>query len=265
MNNMEELKSNYEKDGFLIVPDAKIDKEALGNINVSLSAILENARSGFPYLSFSNYKDDCQLQRVTQIHMIEEILKLIIESNIGLIASRITSSKTIRIWGSQLYIKPTMSNESANVGIHSEFGEMPFFSKGVLTAWLPLNDVNKKNGTLKYIRSSHLWDRKINCTASNKNVISQKLEVFSDSNIPINEVDVKLNLGGVSFHHNKLLHYSDKNTDYETRIAIAIGLITDDSILDENFNDYGYLKIINNLKYCPIIYDDKKGEYAKNN
>lgn len=253
---MEELKVTYDKNGFLIVPDAKIDKDALRNINVSLSRIIDESNKNFPYLNFSNYGDEQKLQRVTQIHTINKVFNIIRDSEIGVIASKITSSKVIRIWGSQLYIKPIMNSGNANVGIHSEFNEMPFFAKGVLTVWIPMNNVSSNNGTLKYIKSSHLWSDDFNCEAANTDVESKKNQINDRLNQSYDEVTVTLDIGGVSFHHNKLLHYSDKNTGDFNRCAIAVGLMTDDLLLDDKFNDFGYSKIIDDLNYCPIIYSD---------
>ncbi|EAQ65815.1 SnoK-like protein [Marinomonas sp. MED121] len=258
---MEELKNSYEKDGFLVIPEVGLNKDVLINISASLPSILEKSKAGFPYLCFSNYGDNTKLQRVTQLHTISQILNLIINSDIGRIAAEITSSKKIKVWGSQLYIKPSGCFKNANVGIHSEYSEMPFFREGVLTAWLPLTDMNSINGTLRYLRSSHL-NENYNCKASDTNLTSQKKHL--ENYLLYNEYDdipVNLKLGGVSFHHNKLLHYSDINASCSSRFALAIGLMTDNLSINSDFSDYGYLKILDNLKYCPIIYQDD-GCYA---
>lgn len=247
---MEELKNSYERNGFLVVPEAGLNKGALKSISASLSLHIENSRKGFPYLGFSNHNDGSKLQRITQLHMIKDVCDIILNSKIGCIASGITGSKKIRIWGSQLYIKPNVPNLEANVGIHSEFSEMPFFSSGVLTVWIPLDDVSHKNGTLKYFKFSHLSDNNFKFGAVDKNIIYQKEKM----QIKYDEIAVNLNLGGVSFHHNKLLHYSDVNSSNKSRFALAVGLMTDDIVIDHDFNDFGYSNILDDLKYCPTIY-----------
>lgn len=251
---MEELKNSYEKNGFLVVPEAGLNKDVLKIISASLPNLLADSKKGFPYLNFSNYGDNTKLQRVTQFHMIKHVFETVEKSNIGRIASIITGSNKIRIWGSQLYIKPHVDSYDANVGIHSEFSEMPFFKSGVLTVWVPFNDVSQENGTLRYFKSSHTEKNNFQYDAINTDIISQKMDMLSKCNDRYEEIPVKLSQGGVSFHHNKLLHYSDQNYSKETRYALAIGLITDDMIIDQSCFDFGYFEILNNLNYCPTIY-----------
>jgi len=251
---MEGLKNSYERNGFLVVPEAGVNKDALKNISASLTSLITNSKKEFPYLNFSNYGDNSKLQRITQLHMIDEVIDVILNSKVGSIASEITNSKRIRIWGSQLYVKPKVHNFDANVGIHSEFSEMPFFNSGVLTAWIPFNDVSYENGTLNYLNSSHLSEIDFKCGAVEKNIKYQKESLLLESGFNYNETPVNLKVGGVSFHHNKLLHYSDVNFSSESRYALAVGLMTDNIVVDHDFNDFGYFNILNNLKYCPTIF-----------
>ncbi|MCO4800182.1 MAG: phytanoyl-CoA dioxygenase family protein [Colwelliaceae bacterium] len=249
---MDSNKFNYETNGYLVVPDASLDIEVLNYINASITSILSDSRKGFPYLCFSNYGDKNKLQRITQVHMITEIYSLIKNSSIGKIASEITNSKCIRIWGSQLYIKPSSNDLSTIVGVHNEHKEMPYFEDGILTVWIPLSDVCKNNGTLNYISQSHTENNEVYLRANNTDLNKEIFDSIEQKRI----VSVNIGVGGLSFHHHKLLHYSDVNKSESTRMAIAVGLMTDKVKVNTNNNDYGYNEIINSQFYCPVIYGE---------
>lgn len=249
---MDSNKFNYDTNGYLVVPDTNLDVEVLNYINTSITKILSDSRKGFPYLCFSNYGDNNKLQRVTQVHMITEIYELIKNSSIGKIASEITNSKCIRIWGSQLYIKPCTNDISTIVGVHNEHQEMPFFDDGVLTVWIPLSNVCKNNGTLNYISKSHIGNNDIYFRANDTDLNKELFDSIEQKKV----VEVDVRAGGSSFHHHKLLHYSDVNNSESIRMAIAVGLMTDNVKTNNNFSDYGYKKIINSLIYCPVIYGE---------
>lgn len=121
------------------------------------------------------------------------------------------------------------------MGIHNKapkFGtETPFHQDNfyfclspsfALTAYIPLEKQNKKNGCLKYIKSSHkngvLQHHLNNTKAFSSGLKKQK---YDEKQI----IYPNLNLGDVVFHHCNIIHGAEANYSIKNRNAVAIKIV----------------------------------------
>ncbi len=102
----------------------------------------------------------------------------------------------------------------------------------MVTCWIPLNDVSKKNGTLEFVKKSHKWGLSPpkGQFHSPENYKSE-LEKFAKNNNKEIDIDyVEVPAGGASFHHGYTWHGSGINSSNTDRKAIVAHCIPSNSI-----------------------------------
>ncbi len=251
------FRNEFERRGFIEFKNAGLDKPLLERAKHRVEQVLDGSyeTGAKPWSHFGD--GITELTRLSQIHMTDQVIfEAITQSKIGELAALLTGSKVIKVWGCQLFHKPKLSNSKGNVGFHRDSQHMPFFKKGVLTAWLPLTNVGANSGPLTVVEGSHLWDRDDYCTGGEIQSLDRQVKSLKDyyNNKTWDEKDIILDLGGVSFHSFDVLHGSYPNKSSLDRSVLTIGLITDSVELDEKVEDYGYSMILSDEKFCPTIY-----------
>ncbi|WDE01601.1 phytanoyl-CoA dioxygenase family protein [Thalassomonas actiniarum] len=249
-------KAQYESNGFHIESEKIIPEAVLSSAMAGIKRVASGEyNTGLaPWGKIGNSE---QLQRTAQIHLADQdIFNLVTQPAIGKVAAQITGANEIKVWGTQLYSKPPQLDTQANVGWHTDYQHMPFFRDGVITAWLPLIDVNENSGAITYIRGSHQWQN----AAPYLNAAIQDLGSVKSHFIRANkayswcEVTATMAAGGICFHHKDMIHGSSANQTPVYRHAIAIGLLTGQAEIDTKANDYGYRAVLDNRDFCPVIY-----------
>lgn len=248
---------SYHKNG-VYVADNALD---LALINAALEGAIEvtngNYDTGVPPWGALNLNDNTKLQRVLQVHLASrKILKLLKFSRIGKVAAELTQSTTIKIWGTQLYIKPKNTPQSV-VGFHRDYQHMPYFSSGVLTAWIPLTEIVEQAGPLIYITGSHNWQNSLPSSGGQVESIKEQKEKLKleSQNESWSEYSAVIPRGSVCFHNKDTLHGSEGNSTEHDRFALAVGLLTDQMTIDKNCDDFGYGENLENEDICPILYN----------
>lgn len=248
----------FSTDGCLLLDDIGLPSQLIDDAKNSIYQMLNKQfeTDVEPWCFVGDGKTE--VTRLSQIHLSSRhIYNLLTHPNIGKIAADITGSKKIRIWGTQLYYKPAGSGKKGQVGLHRDSQHVPYFKSGVLTAWLPLTNIHSNSGPLIYVKGSHQWD--IDLTYSGGHIQDMKSQKSllrcASSEYLWQESQATIPAGGICFHHMDMLHGSDENTSDEERIAIAFGLITDDATYCPDAEDFGYASILNDEKYCPVIYN----------
>ena len=90
----------------------------------------------------------------------------------------------------------------------------------VITLWLGFTDANSQNGCMKIIPGSHKWpDQKHEETYHENNLLARGQTIKG-----INEndsVEMPLNAGQFSMHHERMLHSSGPNTSDDRRLGMS--------------------------------------------
>lgn len=198
-----------------------------------------------------------KLTRISQIHTAnEQLYRMVTDGRIGELAAKVTGAKRIRIWGSQLYFKPADSGAGAVVGFHRDAQHMPFFKAGSFTAWLPLTDIALNSGPLIYVAGSHRWDLNDQSSGAQIQQFAAQCQQLRAEYAAKSwqEHPMLLPAGGISFHHQNLIHGSDVNASQQARCVIGLGLLTERFAIDSSQADYGYADILDDPYHCPMIY-----------
>ncbi|MBQ4860695.1 phytanoyl-CoA dioxygenase family protein [Pseudoalteromonas sp. MMG013] len=253
MNHKEE----FEKKGYIAFNNASLNISMLEQAKLRISHLLASKyETGVkPWSHFGD--GNSELTRLSQIHMCDSIIyKTITQSKIGELAAEITGARNIKIWGCQLFHKPHSTGLKGNVGFHRDSQHMPFFKKGVLTAWLPLNTITHNNGPLMVVNGSHKWPKTLINTGGDRQDIAEQVQLLRSyyTDHEWNEDAITLELGGISFHNFEALHGSYPNRTEADRSVITIGLFTEDVQLNNGVDDYGYGLILNDERFCPTIF-----------
>lgn len=248
----------FEENGFLVHPRACFEPslimEAYLGAQYVVSGIFD---TGEPPWAMIDTDDATKIQRVAQIHLASLTLyKLITHPNLGRLAAEATGAKTVKIWGTQLYLKRANSGAGGVVGYHRDSEHMPYFSKGSITAWIPLNHFCASAGPLHFVRGSHLWPHSTDYSgAQHQQREQQQAQLKAHYNsFDWQEVVSTLVPGSVSFHHQEVLHGSPPNTSNSDRWALGVGLLIDDYQINPNANNYGFADILDDAHACPTIY-----------
>ncbi|WP_164517466.1 phytanoyl-CoA dioxygenase family protein [Pseudoalteromonas rubra] len=247
---------NYPTSGFAIFNKQVISSTFLHSACQQIESIISgHSDTGLSHWGLVNGVDNNSLTRIAQPHFCSQAFyTLLTESEFGPLIADVLKCRKLKVWGSQLYIKPAGHSPSLNVGWHRDSQHMPFFKSGVATLWIPFSATSLATGCLKYVGGSQntkeyiqpLGGQELNLKAE-----TQRLAHFSAGDY--SETPVEVPLGGFSLHHWDLIHGSDANTSNSARIALSVGVYTEDLCIDRNTPDYGYAGILNNPRFCPSL------------
>jgi len=141
----------------------------------------------------------------------------------------------IVLWGTTIFGKPALSGKETPW--HQDGGYYPIRPLETLTIWIPLDDVTKENGPMRFIPGSHAskelyshsWlegdDKTINLVCDSKNFDATTAE------------DLILEAGQVSFHDVYMIHGSSANQTENRRAAFIVRLMPATSHYDHKLGE----------------------------
>ncbi|OCQ23346.1 hypothetical protein A7985_05220 [Pseudoalteromonas luteoviolacea] len=235
----------------------QLDKELVLKAKEEALSLYLDKKLSENYENSTGIVDPQQLSRIVHPHLTSAgIRQLILSKEFQQAAQLVCDSSLIKVWGCQLYIKPDQSAYSS-VGFHTDFQHMPYFGGKVITAWLPLGKFGAHSGSIAYVKGSNLWSLDIACLGAQHLQINQQLkdlksQVSDKYTLDLDVIDC--DVGDVFFHSNKTIHGSGPNQSDEFRVALAIGLVTNETTVDDTVPDYGYGQYINDETICPTIF-----------
>ena len=259
---MKATRKKYKTRGFHLFKDDAIDHSLLDEASNRITHIVKGEYdTGIKPWAVSNTDYKSELFRVIQIHLADRAFhELLTTSSIGEQIAAVTGANELRIWGTQLYMKPPFNHKSAIVGWHRDSQHANFFESGVVSVWIPLDHVDEFSGALTYVEGSH--DKKLfeaPCLDINENLEEEKYRIQQHSKVKSWKAHpVNLPKGGFSMHHWDLIHGSNTNFSKKHRAALAVGIATEKVRMNRQVNDYGYGKILSNQELCPILYKATK-------
>lgn len=154
---------------------------------------------------------------------IDELRRFVTAPILPAIAARLAGVRQIRLFHDQIVYKPPgQPLARTGVGWHTDrayWGTCT--SEHMLTAWIPLHDVDEDAGTMIVIDRSHTWPG------------GERLRYFHDRDVDAvrarigaagawEEVPYRLRAGQVAFHHCRTIHGSRDNRGRRPRIAWAV-------------------------------------------
>ena len=206
------------------------------------------------YLDWTPGKGDGLRMNDYIVYQKEGIRRLMLSPILGMIAAHLAGTSEIRLHNSSYVHKPSDHRDvDARVGWHTDRAYWKTCtSLEMLTAWVPLQDTNKENGTLAVLDGSHRWERTADVLAQQleRNFVTSSHEFLSNRlhslgvNVEPRAVPVKR--GHVSFHHCLLFHGSGRNRTERPRKAVILHLQDEANRYREAFEADGTKVTYNN-------------------
>lgn len=155
--------------------------------------------------------------------------KISTNESIGFIGSQLLGTDEIRLWHDQAIWKPAEGKEGtgeSNIGWHQDYGYWQISNTtNMVTAWIPLQDVNIENGAMRTIVGSHKWGLVEDSTAFFDKDMDKLKEKFASKGGSWVDEPCVMKAGQVAFHHSLTFHGSGPNLTDTPRLAIALHLL----------------------------------------
>lgn len=160
----------------------------------------------------------------------ERLTRLATSADIGRQAASLLGCDEVFLWHDQLLIKPPSVGGVANVGWHQDrlyWGLLG--GRDIITAWVPLADVDDEMGPLRFVDGSHRWGLQgdVEGFTPAEGHQGPTIDEHRDAE-GWHEHRVLLPAGGVSFHSPFTIHGSGPNTSDRDRPGLALHLIGSD-------------------------------------
>ncbi len=151
------------------------------------------------------------------------IARLIHESPIGAIAARLAGTEEVRLLDDQLVYKAPGVSTDTTVGWHADKAYWGTCSSDkLLTAWIPLHDIDEQRGPLVVLDGSHRWPGLEHTRFFNNPQLGDIEDWLRAQGHEPHRVPILLKKGQVSFHNGWTLHGSYPNRSDLSRIALAV-------------------------------------------
>ena len=153
---------------------------------------------------------------------IDELAQLVRAPILGAIAAKLTQSRSIRLLDDQLVYKPART-EQTTVGWHADHAYWGTCSSdNLITAWIPMHDVDLDRGPLIVLDGSHRWSGIEHSRFFNNPDLEAVEAQLQQEGRELKRVPLTMKKGQVSFHHCWTLHASLPNHSDDFRLALAV-------------------------------------------
>jgi ectoine hydroxylase-related dioxygenase (phytanoyl-CoA dioxygenase family) len=161
---------------------------------------------------------------------VEELRNFLRRPLIAAMAARLSRSPSIRLFHDQIIYKPGgRPLRDAGVGWHTDRAYWKTCtSQRMLTAWIPLADVDERSGSMIVIDKSHRWPGVEHLRFFHERDVEAVRQRF-DAPGPWMEVPYRLRAGQVAFHQCLTIHGSRENTMAKPRIAWTVHFQDEDN------------------------------------
>ena len=207
-----------------------IDDLHAGRRDHELPSIVDRAAS-HDEVRLSNYVS-------LQMNAVAELVRLPV---IGRIAATLTGSPSIRLFRDSVFFKPPSSRPTSTVvGWHTDAAYwQTCTAKNMLTAWIPLHDVDDAVGPLVLLDRSHRWPDNSHLRSSEERDLPAIEARFRSAGAPVVEVPARLRKGEVSFHDCRTVHGSRQNTGRTPRVAVTVHMQTAENRYQRAYDESG--------------------------
>ena len=139
-------------------------------------------------------------------------------------------------WGSHYFCK--MPRDGKSVAWHQDASYWPLTPSKTVTAWLAIDDADRENACMRFLRGSHLEGHLPFRSSKDAegNVLDQTVE---DVERFVDPVDVELKAGEISIHSDLLLHGSEANDSDRRRCGLTLRYCTPDVRAHLDWNQKG--------------------------
>lgn len=199
------------------------------------------------------------VRKIDNTHLANRTLfACVTHAGLGATAADLLGVDMIRLWHDQLLYKPPGGKSSGSIPWHQDYNFWKCSDRPeMITAWIPLHDVDEANGTMMVVPGSHRWgwheayspcDEVVDIEAQRKGIAAHVPRGATFQAEP-----VTLKAGQVSFHHCLTLHGSGPNRAERPRRSLVAHLQSGDCRWSSDPASDGHLcaREMKRMSKCP--------------
>lgn len=265
-NITQEQVDYYQENGFVVLEDF-LDPEELETWREAVSGAVADrkqrklAAAGIAedderWTAGESYYDYVFVQRINLWQDNPKVKELIVNRDIGQMATTLAQTEGMRIWHDQALIKQPWANAT---GWHLDDPYWSFYSRNAVSIWIALDDATFSNGCLYFLKGSHRVT-----TYDNVGIGQNMADIFKVyPNLAETEsAAAPMKAGSCSFHNGLIVHGAGANMTSGWRRAMTCGFMPYGStfngnqniLTDEQFASFQVGDEINDDSQNPVVY-----------
>ncbi|WP_339710216.1 phytanoyl-CoA dioxygenase family protein [Cyclobacterium amurskyense] len=215
-------KKQFDQDGYLYFPGF-LDKIETNQIKSRLDKIVEEGLQDIPtgHIKFENTENKQGVKMIQDLHLYDPLFKnILFESKFSALAAELLGEKVVGKTV-EFFNKPAKIGKATPP--HQDGYYFMLNPISAVTFWISLEEVDKDNGWVSYVKGSHLNGVRTH-RKSGTIGFSQEIVDFGTPSDLENEEFIATNPGDVLVHHALTIHRAAPNTSIN-RSRKALGLI----------------------------------------
>ena len=215
-------KKQFDQDGYLYFPGF-LDKIETNQIKSRLDKIVEEGLQDIPtgHIKFENTENKQGVKMIQDLHLYDPLFKnILFESKFSALAAELLGEKVVGKTV-EFFNKPAKIGKATPP--HQDGYYFMLTPMSAVTFWISLEEVDKDNGWVSYVKGSHLNGVRTH-RKSGTIGFSQEIVDFGTPSDLENEEFIATNPGDVLVHHALTIHRAAPNTSIN-RSRKALGLI----------------------------------------
>ena len=193
---------------------------------------------------------------------VEELHNFIFESPVAELAADLMGADTVNLIDDHLLLKEPGTDNSTHW--HQDQPYFNFTGEDFVSLWIPIDPVDENNGTMRFVKGSHLWGKQFHPVRIGLGEVVEEAEDFDglapDIDGHQDRYDVlswSLSPGDCFAFHGKMLHAAFANsTVHKRRRAFSLRLTGDDIVWHLNSYAPTETKLPNLVQGGPITCDE---------
>lgn len=215
-------KEQFDQDGYLYFPGF-LDKIETNQIKSRLDKIVEEGLQDIPteHIKFENTENKQGVKMIQDLHLYDPLFKnILFESKFSVLAAELLGEKVVGKTV-EFFNKPAKIGKATPP--HQDGYYFMLTPMSAVTFWISLEEVDKDNGWVSYVKGSHLNGVRTHGKSGTIG-FSQEIVDFGTPSDLENEAFIATNPGDVLIHHALTIHRAAPNTSIN-RSRKALGLI----------------------------------------
>jgi len=206
-----ELTDAFRRDGFVVVPDLLSADEVEEFGRAVDTAVANRTRADRRSLSEKSRYEQSFLQCINLWEDAEDVRPLTFHPRVTQTAGELLGAPRIRLWHDQALYKEPGGRETDP---HQDLPYWPILETDSLTAWIPFQDVDERNGATGFVPGSHA----IGLRKFVNIFVGEAEDPMQHSAVSGAEpIFVKAPRGSVVYHHGLTVHMARTNRTQEVR------------------------------------------------
>jgi ectoine hydroxylase-related dioxygenase (phytanoyl-CoA dioxygenase family) len=217
MTRLDRARTDYDRDGHAVFTQA-LPKQMLLDLRLALSHHFNLGRQRT--IATQPFDISTLVPAARRVKAVPHLAE---------IARYLLRAERANIWHDQVIIRPPQIGVES--GWHQDFAFWPMKRPTALTCWIPLHDVDKTTGCLRFMRGSHRWGNRPSIVPR---TIEQVFELSPDQEPDRRSVELPMRLGDCDFHHGLVFHGAPPNTSDQYRLTYKIIFMDANSEIGED-------------------------------